>query len=103
MLLGGALAVLVLLLFLGEWRTTRRPPRSALPLTVAITLLGLALAGDSLNLMSLGGLAVAIGIIKGRATPRSRAAVQATADSHPPTAAGRRSDQPAYDQAALGY
>jgi CzcA family heavy metal efflux pump len=62
MLLGGALAVLVLLLFLGEWRTTSAAALS-LPLTVAITLLGLALAGDSLNLMSLGGLAVAIGII----------------------------------------
>ena len=62
MLLGGALAVLVLLLFLGEWRTTCAAALS-LPLTVAITLLGLALTGDSLNLMSLGGLAVAIGII----------------------------------------
>jgi CzcA family heavy metal efflux pump len=62
MLIGGALAVLVLLLFLGEWRTTAAAALS-LPLTVAITLLGLALAGDSLNLMSLGGLAVAIGII----------------------------------------
>jgi CzcA family heavy metal efflux pump len=62
MLLGGALAVLVLLLFLGEWRTTTAAALS-LPLTVAITLLGLAIAGDSLNLMSLGGLAVAIGII----------------------------------------
>jgi CzcA family heavy metal efflux pump len=62
MLIGGALAVLVLLLFLGEWRTTAAAALS-LPLTVAITMLGLALAGDSLNLMSLGGLAVAIGII----------------------------------------
>jgi CzcA family heavy metal efflux pump len=62
MLIGGALAVLVLLLFLGQWRTTAAAALS-LPLTVAITLLGLALAGDSLNLMSLGGLAVAIGII----------------------------------------
>jgi CzcA family heavy metal efflux pump len=62
MLLGGALAVLVLLLFLGEWRTTTAAALS-LPLTAAITLLGLALTGDSLNLMSLGGLAVAIGII----------------------------------------
>jgi CzcA family heavy metal efflux pump len=62
MLLGGALAVLVLLLFLGEWRTTTAAALS-LPLTVAITLLGLALTGDSLNLMSLGGLAVAVGII----------------------------------------
>jgi CzcA family heavy metal efflux pump len=62
MLLGGALAVLVLLLFLGELRTTLAAGLS-LPLTVAITFLGIALAGDSLNLMSLGGLAVAIGII----------------------------------------
>jgi CzcA family heavy metal efflux pump len=62
MLLGGALAVIVLLLFLGEWRTTFAASLS-LPVTVTITFLGLALAGDSLNLMSLGGLAVAIGII----------------------------------------
>ena len=62
MLLGGALAVIVLLLFLGEWRTTFAASLT-LPLTVAITLLGLAVVGDSLNLMSLGGLAVSIGII----------------------------------------
>ena len=62
MLLGGALAILVLLLFLGELRTTLAAGLS-LPLTVAITFLGIALAGDSLNLMSLGGVAVAIGII----------------------------------------
>jgi CzcA family heavy metal efflux pump len=62
MLIGGFLAVLVLLFFLGEWRTTIAAALS-LPLTVAITLLGLAITGDSLNLMSLGGLAVAIGII----------------------------------------
>jgi CzcA family heavy metal efflux pump len=62
MLIGGALAVLVLLAFLGEWRTTIAASLT-LPLTVIITLLGLALAGDSLNLMSLGGLAVAIGLV----------------------------------------
>jgi len=62
MLLGSALAVLVLFLVLGDWRTTVAAALS-LPLTVCITLLGLAVTGDSLNLMSLGGLAVAIGII----------------------------------------
>jgi len=62
MLIGGALAVLVLLAFLGEWRTTVAASLT-LPLTVLITLFGLALAGDSLNLMSLGGLAVAIGLV----------------------------------------
>ena len=62
MLIGGALAVLVLLAFLGEWRTTIAASLT-LPLAVLITLLGLVLAGDSLNLMSLGGLAVAIGLV----------------------------------------
>jgi CzcA family heavy metal efflux pump len=62
MLVGGVLAVLVLLVFLGNWRTTLAAA-VVLPLTVVITVLGLALFGDSLNLMSLGGLAVAIGLV----------------------------------------
>ncbi len=62
MLIGGALAVLVLFLLLGRVRTTVAAALT-LPITVAITLLGLWLAGDTLNLMSLGGLAVAIGLI----------------------------------------
>jgi CzcA family heavy metal efflux pump len=62
MLIGGGLAVLVLFLLLGRIRTTFAAALT-LPITVAITLLGLAIAGDTLNLMSLGGLAVAIGLI----------------------------------------
>lgn len=62
MLVGGAMAVLILLLFLGEWRTTAAAALT-LPLALAGTFLVLALAHDSLNLMSLGGLAVAIGLI----------------------------------------
>jgi CzcA family heavy metal efflux pump len=62
MLIGGALAVLVLFLLLGRVRTTAAAALT-LPITVAITLLGLWIAGDTLNLMSLGGLAVAIGLI----------------------------------------
>jgi CzcA family heavy metal efflux pump len=62
MLIGGALAVLVLFLLLGRVRTTVAVALT-LPITVAITLLGLGIAGDTLNLMSLGGLAVAIGLI----------------------------------------
>lgn len=62
MLIGGTLAMLVMFLFLGR-------PAVALiagltiPLTIAGTLVGLALFRDSFNLMSLGGLAVAIGLI----------------------------------------
>ena len=62
MLVGGALAVAVLLLFLRRWRTTVAAALT-LPVTVAITLLGLDLGHESLNLMSLGGLAVAIGLV----------------------------------------
>ncbi len=62
MLLGSLLAVLVLFLLLGRLRTTLAAALT-IPITVAITLLGLAIMGDTLNLMSLGGLAVAIGLI----------------------------------------
>ena len=62
MLVGGALAVLILFLFLGRWNTTFAAALS-LPLAVIGTFAVLTLAGQSLNLMSLGGLAVAIGLI----------------------------------------
>ncbi|MGH7735983.1 MAG: efflux RND transporter permease subunit, partial [Gemmatimonadales bacterium] len=62
MLVGGMLAVLILFLFLGRWNTTFAAALS-LPLAVIGTFAVLTLAGQSLNLMSLGGLAVAIGLI----------------------------------------
>jgi CzcA family heavy metal efflux pump len=62
MLVGGLLAVVILFLFLGRWNTTLAAALS-LPLSVAGTFVVLALTGQSLNLMSLGGLAVAIGLI----------------------------------------
>ena len=62
MLVGGVLAVAVLLLFLGHVRMTVIAGLTV-PLTIAGTLTGLQLAGDSINLMSLGGLAVAVGLV----------------------------------------
>ncbi len=62
MILGCILAVVVLLLFLGRLRITAIAA-ATIPLSIAGTFAGLKLAGDSLNLMSLGGLAVAIGLI----------------------------------------
>lgn len=62
MLVGGILAAIVLLLFLGHWRITAIAALT-LPLTIIGTFAGLQIAGDSLNLMSLGGLAVAIGLV----------------------------------------
>ena len=62
MLLGCVFAITVLLLFLGRVRITAIAA-TTIPLSIAGTFAGLKLAGDSLNLMSLGGLAVAIGLI----------------------------------------
>ncbi|HEY2294104.1 MAG TPA: efflux RND transporter permease subunit [Thermoanaerobaculia bacterium] len=61
-LIGGALAVLVLLFFLRDWRVTLIAAIT-LPLTVLATFLFMRLFGESINLMSMGGLAVAIGLV----------------------------------------
>jgi multidrug efflux pump subunit AcrB len=60
--IGGAFSILILLLFLRSWRATLISAL-AIPTTLAITFLFLHWAGETLNLMSLGGLAVAIGLI----------------------------------------
>jgi CzcA family heavy metal efflux pump len=62
MIVGGAFSVLILLLFLRSLRATILTAVS-IPLSLIITFVFLYLTGDTLNLMSLGGLAVAIGLI----------------------------------------
>jgi multidrug efflux pump subunit AcrB len=61
-LIGGLFSVLILLAFLRSWRATLISAL-AIPTTLAITFLFLHWSGETLNLMSLGGLAVAIGLI----------------------------------------
>ena len=61
-IVGGVFSVLILLLFLRSWRATLISAL-AIPTTLAITLLLLYWSGETLNLMSLGGLAVAVGLI----------------------------------------
>lgn len=61
-LIGSFLAVLILFIFLREIRTTFITAMS-LPLTVIGTFLVMRLFGSTLNLMSLGGLAIAIGLV----------------------------------------
>jgi multidrug efflux pump subunit AcrB len=61
-LIGGLFSVLILLAFLRSWRATLISAL-AIPVTLAITFLFLRASGETLNLMSLGGLAVAIGLI----------------------------------------
>jgi CzcA family heavy metal efflux pump len=61
-LIGSVLAVLILFVFLRNGRTTLIAALS-LPLSVVGTFFFVKLMGGTLNLMSLGGLAIAIGII----------------------------------------
>jgi CzcA family heavy metal efflux pump len=61
-LIGGFLAVAILFLFLREVRTTLIAA-TMLPLTVISTFFIMSLLGGTLNLMSLGGLAIAIGLV----------------------------------------
>ena len=61
-LIGGGLAVVVLLVFLRDWRLTLIAAMS-LPLAVVPTFLFMWLTGGTINLMSMGGLAVAIGLV----------------------------------------
>lgn len=59
---GGILVVIILFLFLMNWRTTFIT-LTAIPMSVAITALIFSAFGISINTMTLGGLAVAIGAL----------------------------------------
>ena len=61
-LIGGFLAIVVLLVFLRDWRLTLIAAVT-LPMAVIPTFVFLWLFGGTINLMSLGGLAVAIGLV----------------------------------------
>jgi multidrug efflux pump subunit AcrB len=61
-LIGSLFSVLILLAFLRSWRATLISAL-AIPTTLAITFLFMHWVGATLNLMSLGGLAVAVGLI----------------------------------------
>ena len=61
-LIGGFLAVIVLLVFLRNWRLTMIAAIT-LPMAVIPTFVFMWVFGGTVNLMSLGGLAVAIGLV----------------------------------------
>lgn len=61
-LIGAVLAVIVLLVFLRDWRLTL-VASVTLPLTIMTTFLVMRWLGQTINVMSMGGLAVAIGLI----------------------------------------
>src|SRR5262245_21037176 len=61
-LIAGALTALMILLFLGSWRSTLIVMIS-IPLAILASLVSLYFLGHTLNTMTLGGLALAVGIL----------------------------------------
>ena len=61
-LIGLLLACIILFLFLSDW-TSSLVAGLVIPVTVAITILFMWAIGESFNLMTLGGLAAAIGLV----------------------------------------
>jgi multidrug efflux pump subunit AcrB len=65
--IAAALVAIMILVFVGSWRSTFIVCIS-IPLSVLVGVVGLKLTGQSLNLMTLGGLALAIGMLVDDAT-----------------------------------
>ena len=66
-LIAAALTALMILLFLGSWRSTLIVTIS-IPLSILAAIILLNLLGETINLMTLGGLALAVGILVDDAT-----------------------------------
>ena len=66
-LIAAALTSLMIFLFLGSWRSTIIIALS-IPLSIMGAILGLYALGETLNIMTLGGLALAVGILVDDAT-----------------------------------
>src|SRR2546425_330196 len=66
-LIAACLTALMILLFLGSWRSTLIIATS-IPLAVLCSIIGLAALGQTLNVMTLSGLALAVGILVDDAT-----------------------------------
>ncbi len=65
--IGASLTGLMILLFLGDWRSVVVVVAN-IPLALLGSLFGMYVTGNSINIMSLGGLALAIGILVDEAT-----------------------------------
>ncbi len=66
-IISSILVSLMILIFLGSWRNTVIVSVS-IPLSIFAGIMGLFLTGQSINLMTLGGLALAIGLLVDNAT-----------------------------------
>jgi CzcA family heavy metal efflux pump len=66
-IIAAALTALMILLFLGSWRSTLIIAVS-IPLSILTSIIVLSLMGETINTMTLGGLALAVGILVDDAT-----------------------------------
>src|SRR5579863_8209889 len=66
-LIAAVLTALMILLFLGNWRSTLIIAIS-IPLSVLVSIAVLSMLGETVNIMTLGGLALAVGILVDDAT-----------------------------------
>jgi multidrug efflux pump subunit AcrB len=66
-ILAGCLTALMILLFLGSWRGTLIIAVT-IPLSILTSLIALSALGETINIMTLGGLALAVGILVDDAT-----------------------------------
>src|SRR5207237_7382177 len=66
-LIAGALTSILILVFLGSWRSTLIICVS-IPLSILTSVLILSALGETINIMTLGGLALAVGILVDDAT-----------------------------------
>lgn len=88
-LIGVALAALVLLLFLRDWKITLIAAM-AVPVVLAVTALLLYLLGQTFNIMTLGGMAAAVGLIIDDAIVMSEHIVRRVHGTHDGTRAGAK-------------
>src|SRR6266850_968720 len=65
--IAACLTALMILLFLGSWRSTLIIAVS-IPLSILTSIIALSLLGETINIMTLGGLALAVGILVDDAT-----------------------------------
>ena len=65
--IAGALTALMILLFIGSWRSTVIIAVS-IPLSILTSVIVLSFLGETINIMTLGGLALAVGILVDDAT-----------------------------------
>jgi multidrug efflux pump subunit AcrB len=65
--IAAALTAIMILLFLGSWRSTLIIALS-IPLSVLASIIALSALGETINIMTLGGLALAVGILVDDAT-----------------------------------